>query len=504
MKSIQCTALSPASNVAPSCASRSLILDALVAHANANPTADAVTTRSADGVIVESVSYSQLLSLARAHAAVLLSTAGPGSTLVLSASNSPALLASLLGALISGFRVCLTSVSSSREELADLCGRVRADAIVSGRSESDLSTGVHTIPLPDLSTTQPPCSPTDLQAQLGSVLLQSSGTTSGSRIVHRTSNALDADARNVADACTLTSGDRLLMAIPMTHSYGLDMVLGALIAGARIDTIANSDPLALARCLTESTTVFPGVPVLFEMLSRINPSSAHRPRLAFSAGSILPDQVRHRFESTWNLRIGDLYGASELGTVTFNHPDSKAYAAGSVGLPLDGVSIRALDPLNPTRQLGAGEEGHIAIAADSMFCGYLDGDAPMLGGHWLTGDVGRLDGEGRLFLTGRTKCLIDIGGVKVNPMELEETLTSHPEVLECVIVPLQESPTITRLHAVFVPRNADQPPAPEALREFMRARVSGVKVPRVFEAVRSLPRSDTGKVLRQAIIEARG
>ncbi len=504
MKPTPCTDPRPALSTTTACASRSLILDALTAHAARNPACTAVSALNVDGEAVESLSHAEFLCLAHDYAAVLRSSATTGSTLVLSAPNSPALVVALMGALISGFRVCLTSAGSSQEELTDLCGRVQAAAIVSDTSGRAMPAGVRCIAMPSLTASSRHQGPNDPDIRLASVLLQSTGTTSGSKIVRRTSKALDADARNVAAACGLSTNDRVLMVIPMTHSYGLDMLLGALVAGARIDTIANNDPLVLACCLTESATVFPGVPFFFEMLSRMSPKSGRRPRLAFSAGSVLPDQVRHRFESTWGTRIGDLYGASELGTVTFNHPDSTTYAAGSVGLALDRVSIRVLDPMDLARERSPGEEGHIAIVADSMFSGYVDGDAPLIDGHWLTGDVGRLDGHGRLFLTGRTKCLIDIGGIKVNPIELEETLASHPDVLECVIVPLRESPTITRLHAVYVPRYLDGPPAPEALREFMRARVAGVKVPRVFEAVRSLPRSDTGKVLRQAIIEARG
>jgi long-chain acyl-CoA synthetase len=211
--------------------------------------------------------------------------------------------------------------------------------------------------------------------------------------------------------------------------------------------------------------------------------------------------VRTSFQQAWGVRVGDLYGSSELGTVTFNDPTSPGYLAGSVGPGLPGVSIRIVHPDDPSRELPTGQEGHVAISAPSMLSRYLDGDVPLAAGRLLTGDLGRLDHARRLTITGRLKLLIDAGGIKVNPLEVEAILNLHPGVAESVVVPLHVSGTVSRLRAVFVARDPRDVPTAEHLRAFLRERLSAPRVPRVFECVASLPRSATGKILRSALTE---
>jgi long-chain acyl-CoA synthetase len=126
---------------------------------------------------------------------------------------------------------------------------------------------------------------------------------------------------------------------------------------------------------------------------------------------------------------------------------------------------------------------------------YVDGpEVPRAGDHFLTGDLGRLDSAGRLTITGRLTLLIDIGGVKVNPIEVEAILAEHPGVARCIVAPLRLSETVTRLRAIYEPRGAE--PAAEDLRAFLRARMAPHKIPRVFEARPQMPCSPTGKLLR--------
>ena len=135
-----------------------------------------------------------------------------------------------------------------------------------------------------------------------------------------------------------------------------------------------------------------------------------------------------------------------------------------------------------------------------MLSEYIDGEAlALLNGYFLTGDLGRLDTSGALTLTGRIKLLVDIAGRKVNPLEVEEVLCSHPGVAECVVVPLRISDTLCRLRAVIVPAQPSEPLNLRELRQFARERLSGYKVPRVFEVRETLPRSAAGKVLRHVL-----
>jgi long-chain acyl-CoA synthetase len=129
---------------------------------------------------------------------------------------------------------------------------------------------------------------------------------------------------------------------------------------------------------------------------------------------------------------------------------------------------------------------------------YLEGDAPILDGFFLTGDLGRLDERNRLWITGRLKLQIDVGGLKVNPTEVESLLLEHPAVADCVVLPMPISDTIGRVRAIVVPRPSASPTT-EELRHFLSARLAPYKIPRVIEFRDTLPRSAVGKVLRREV-----
>ena len=156
---------------------------------------------------------------------------------------------------------------------------------------------------------------------------------------------------------------------------------------------------------------------------------------------------------------------------------------------MEGVDIRIIDQ-------------QVEIRASSMFDGYLNEAAePHRDGYFATGDLGHLTDRGDLVITGRSKLLIDVGGLKVNPLEVEDALLQHPAVAECVVVPIRLSQTVLRIKAIIRTTNISDPPSAETLRGFARSRLAGYKVPRVFEFRDSLPKSPTGKLLRHLLQE---
>lgn len=333
----------------------------------------------------------------------------------------------------------------------------------------------------------------------GAVVLGSSGTTGLPKLALRDGASLDANAAGVCAGMGLTGTDRVLVTTPLSHSYGVDLQLGTLMAGAALRVVGQFDTEAVAGELMSGATVLPGVPFVFEALARCEPRRSGSLRLALSAGSPLPRRVREGFSEVWGVEIGQLYGATELGTVSMDLPGEQGFDGDSVGRPLAGVSMRVVDIDNPERVLGAGIEGQLAVRAASMLSGYLDGEVPLVDGHLLTGDLARISADGRVWITGRLKVLIDVGAYKVNPLEIEGVLSMHPDVAECVVVPVSASGTVQRIRAVVVGRDTDHPPTPEALRRYLRERLSPIKVPRVVDVVSSLPKSPTGKVLRDRV-----
>jgi len=249
--------------------------------------------------------------------------------------------------------------------------------------------------------------------------------------------------------------------------------------------------------------LLPGVPFMFEALAHAAPEGGARTALrrAYSAGGPLPRGVADAFEKAYGVRAGQIYGATEFGSVTYNDPEIEPYDPTCVGRPLPGVRLRILDvdDPDPARPLAPDEEGHVAVAAPSMLACYLgQADPPTQDGFMLSGDLGRLDAHGRLHLTGRVKLLVDVGGLKVNLMEVESVLARHPSVEKVVVVPMPVTETSCRLKAVVQMRR-EAPADVESLRRFAREHLIQYKVPRVFELCDALPCSPTGKVLRQAV-----
>lgn len=360
------------------------------------------------------------------------------------------------------------------------------------------------------------------------LLLTSSGTTAKPKIVRRSLPSLDAVARNCAAATALSENDGVLAAIPLTHSYGLEHgLLAPIAAGACVHLCDGFDlPNVVEELSRGQINVFPGVPFMFEALSQLDehdlgPNTFSSLRCAYSAGGPITASIMHNLESKGGLHLGQLYGATEIGSVTFRPPEPHDPQESldtpglpdptNVGFPMNGVSIRILEPdpveetvgLRPTAEqpVAVGGVGHVAVRAPSMLTGYVgEPDGLTADGFFLTGDLGSLDPHGCLHLTGRIKLLIDVGGRKVNPLEVEQVLAQHPDVSQCVVVPLPVTPTVSRLKAVVVTRNPQGQKLIDALRTHLQKRLAAYKVPRVIELCDALPRLPSGKIDRKACV----
>jgi acyl-CoA synthetase (AMP-forming)/AMP-acid ligase II len=334
----------------------------------------------------------------------------------------------------------------------------------------------------------------DLPENGAAVLLQSSGTTALPKIVRRDGASLDAVAAQMVNAINIKPTDTVFSCVPLCHSYGLEHgLLAPLWAGATVHLADGFDIDRVRRELSASAiTIFPAVPSIYEMLANLHDSDVSFPnlRVAYSAGGPLPTSIFEKVRERCGVSVGQLYGATEIGSVTFSHPADARFNSASVGQPMRGVELK----LDHDQQL--------LVRAASMTSGYVgDHSGLTADGFFPTGDVARLDDHGNLFITGRLKLLIDVGGLKVNPLEVEQMLSEHPQVAACVVVPIRLSETVSRLKAIVSPANSDDPPKLESLRDFARERLSSHKVPRVFEIRPTLPRSATGKILRHLLVE---
>ncbi|MFN0010127.1 MAG: class I adenylate-forming enzyme family protein [Phycisphaerales bacterium] len=495
---------------------QSEVLLALAGHGLSRPHAIAAAEIDESGRIARSHTYSALAGSVARRAAHLAAATRAGDTVIGVLPSGIDAVAFLLAALGAGVRWAPMDARAAPAEIRALAQRTGAKLAVVRAAPAAPGALAGVCPLltfpegdgdheplgPRASAGAGPESPRGaplLRGSTGAIVLASSGTTARPKLALRESAALDADAAAVIAGTALTSADCVLVATSLSHSYGVDMLLATISAGAALHIATGFSPAAIRHQVDCCATVLPGVPFTFEALARAAPMSPGRLRLALSAGAPLPARVRKTFTATWGIAVGNLYGATELGTVAMNVPAGAAAGAapaGFVGKPLGGARFRIVDPADPRRQLAAGEEGHLAVWSPSMLSRYLDEETPLIDGHFLTGDLARLDTEGSLFITGRLTHLIDLGSFKVNPLEIEAQLLDHPGVADCAVVPVHASETRSRLRALIVPREGHEPATPELLRAFLRPRLSASKIPRAFDLVASLPRSSSGKLLR--------
>jgi long-chain acyl-CoA synthetase len=486
----------------------SRLLQRLEMHAKERP--DALALRQAWPKSGASWTWSQLRQRVEGFCDHLINALPAGSIVMLCSGNCPEYVAAYLAILKTKMSVFPVAPDLAEPEMLDAATRSGAAAMIAIGQREVAFKGHFQQHVAfqnrhrDVELWFQPC--WHIRENAGvCMLLLSSGTTATPKIVRRDAASLDAVAEQMVHAVQFAPDDRVLAAVPLCHSYGVEHgLLAPVWAGSGVFLCDGFDRgVAIDLLDSGEVSILPGVPFMYEMLAEAQIDRAKlNVRLAYSAGAPLPPALFDTFQYRFGVRVTQLYGATEIGSVTFNSPDDEPFDLISVGRSMQSVHISILDPSAPdiANPLPAGEEGHVAVKAASMMSGYLDGEAaPLLDGYFLTGDLGRLDARGRLSITGRIKLLIDIGGRKVNPLEVERVIESHPSVGACIVVPMRVSQTLLRLKAIVTPARKDVSIDPRELRELARQQLSAYKVPRIIEVRDALPRSPAGKVLRHLV-----
>jgi long-chain acyl-CoA synthetase len=302
--------------------------------------------------------------------------------------------------------------------------------------------------------------------------------------------------------------DRIFCVIPLFHTYGMGCCMfAAARTGATMVILEDPNPFLLRRQRAlelleqEKVTIFPGVPFNFRLMAEA-PATADLSavRLCFSAGTALPRPFFDAFLDKFGVPVRQLYGCTEAGTLTANLDEDPVASFESVGRPVDSVQVRIEDDEGDEAPLGS--EGEVAVMAPGLTSGYTDmvdlNEHVFRDGYFITGDLGRLDAEGRLTITGRKKLLIEVGGYKVDPIEVEDVVVAHPKVGEAVVVGVQGKVAGEELvKAVVVPTDEV---GERELIVFCQERLANYKVPQVVEFREEIPKSPLGKVLRKYLI----
>jgi len=327
-----------------------------------------------------------------------------------------------------------------------------------------------------------------------------SGSTGKPKRVIRTHAQLAFELERLARIFTLDGDDRFLGATPFTHVNGLvRTMMTSMFVGATLYPMAEFKRREALELIThERLTYFGGVPSMFIVLAD-TPVRGHVDlaslRTVFSASAPLVPDDNRRFAAKYGVYARQLYGSTETGTISVNVDADPTLALGSVGHPLPDVRIEVVDDHGVP--VGADVEGEVTIASPSAIVAY-DGNpeasaASFRGGFYLSGDLGRKDARGALTLTGRKKFLINRGGFKVNPLEVEEAIRSHPRVREVVVLAAPSPHGDDLVRAVIV---ADGDCAADEIVAHCAPRIADFKIPSRIEFRESLPKTETGKILR--------
>ncbi len=342
------------------------------------------------------------------------------------------------------------------------------------------------------------------------LLLHTSGTTAQPKLVPLTHRHLLLSASNYQPVLRLTPADRGLNFLPFFHVRGFNAgLLTPLLAGASVVCTAGFSPAHYFQWLREyQPSWYTADPTLHQAilaLAAADPAAVPVPSLRFvhSSGAALPLAVLQALEATLRVPVIEGYGMTEVNPITCNPLPPRARRPGSVG-PATGPEVSIMAP-GGASLLPAGAVGEVVVRGPSVLAGYA-GDAlanveNFTGGWFRTGDLGYLDADGYLFLAGRLKELINHGGEKVSPGEVEAALLAHPAVAEAVAFALPDARLGEAVGAAVVLHPAVEAPDALALRRFVAERLAGFKVPRRIVALPELPRGPSGQLLRVGLAE---
>lgn len=348
--------------------------------------------------------------------------------------------------------------------------------------------------------------PAEVDIDDAAVLLYTSGTTGSPKGAVLTHGNLLSCGSSLAEALDLTADDRLGTALPLFHVFGQAAVMFTIYsAGGSFSLLRPFDASALLQMAAEQRlTGLAGVPTMWNAMlhadTDLTAADLADLRLACSGGAALPLEVATAFRDRFGAMVLDGYGLSETtGAATFNrsiHPRKEM----SVGRALTGCRLAILD--EDRNSLPTGEAGEVAISGPVVMREYWkrpEATAAVRHDEWfLTGDIGRMDEDGDLWIVDRKKDLVIRGGYNVYPREVEELLFAHPDIREAAVIGIPDARLGEEVAAVITP----QPGAtidPTDLRAWLEERLAAYKVPRVYQLVEELPKGPTGKITKRSL-----
>jgi len=344
------------------------------------------------------------------------------------------------------------------------------------------------------------------------LLQYTGGTTATPRGVMLTHRNLLSNAVMVSEWLPLKEGEDVNLAvIPFFHIYGLTVALNApLLKANSIVLLPRFDVKQVLKSIqAEKVTVFCGVPAMYAAIidsplaRRFNLRSL---RCSISGAAALPRNVQDKFQEETSAMLAEGYGLTEAGPVTHCNPlDSREkIRSGSIGIPFPDTDAKIVSLDDQRQEVPVGEVGELAVKGPQVMKGYWkrseETTKALIDGWLMTGDIAKRDDEGYFTIVDRKKDMINVGGFKVWPSEVEAVLLSHPAVKDAAVIGVPDARRGEGVKAYVVLRGDFVPkPGADDLRAYCSGRLAGYKVPATIEFREELPKTMIGKVLRREL-----
>ncbi len=340
-------------------------------------------------------------------------------------------------------------------------------------------------------------------AEPGKVVILTSGTTGAPKGAARKQPDSPLPLAALFSKIPLKARETTMIAAPMFHSWGFGHFTLALPLSSTIVLRRRFDPEETLRAIAaHRATALAVVPVMLQRIMELPRETIERYdtstlQIIALSGSALPGELAIRAMDTFGDVLYNLYGSTEVAWATIATPADLRAAPGTAGRPPLGTVVKLLDEQG--REVPQGENGRIFVANEMVFEGYTGGGGKeIVGGLMSTGDVGRMDAGGRLFVDGRDDEMIVSGGENVFPREVEDLLADHESIEDAAVIGVEDEKFGQRLKAFVVSRNGSDLDE-EAVQEYVKHNLARYKVPREVVFMDELPRNATGKVLKREL-----
>jgi long-chain acyl-CoA synthetase len=486
-----------------------MLIDPLFAHAAKTPDELAVIDDRGR------YTYRQLAMMAAGMAKVIASqTSAPSVGLLLPAGSG--FVASFYGTLLAGKSAVLINYLLGDKEIAHVIKDSGIDTVLtipqlaprvanSGLKVIDLMQlpAPNTMPAEAGSPAIPKVSPGDM-----AVLMYTSGTSGLPKGVILTYGNLQSDVDSAIQHARLEHKHRFLGVIPLFHSFGMTaMMLAPIQLAATVTYMARFSAVGALKAIREQQiSLMFGVPSMYAAILRLKdakPEDFQSIYAMISGGEPLPEAVLLGFQQRFGTTVFEGFGLTETSpVVSLNVP--KDNRPGSVGRPVPGAEFKLVD--DDGNVVAPGQSGEVWVRGPMIMKGYHNlpvETAAVLtpDGYFKTGDLGRFDSDGFLYITGRKKELIIVAGEKATPREIEDVLMRHPSVGDVAVLGKKDPSRGEVVVAFVIPKEGQTIPV-DQLRDFCRDQgLMQWKIPREIFVVEDLPRSPTGKVLKRVLAE---